>query len=111
MEIRWLTPEETRAEGFEPQLVHFLVAEEAGRVVGKIAVHLFPRIDEFWVDPGFRDGSVSRALADFVGAYMRENRAPALVIATNPRIAQLAKRNGMSLVPSPVYLYSGKEAS
>jgi hypothetical protein len=80
------------------------------KLVSFLAWHFFPVIGPAYVDPDYRDGSVTRELADQMHEHLVEMRARgALALCENAVAERISQRHGMKLVNYPVYLWVGSE--
>lgn len=84
-------------------------AFEDGNLVGFLAMQLFPMLGPAWVDPAYRDGTVSRQMADHMHEFLRSHEARGyLVVADNAVTERLCERYAMKRVESPVYMAVSK---
>lgn len=84
-------------------------AFEDFQLIGFLALQLFPMVGPGWVDAPFRNGVISRELADRMHEFLKVHEARGwLVIADTMVTQRLAERHGMESVDSPVYMGRGE---
>ena len=123
MDFRWLTNEEietlvnpTCVERGWVQLnindlqptCRVLGAFDGESLVGWVTLQLHPLLGPLYVRPDFRNGVLSRELAERMHEFVREAEdRGVLTICESPESERLAERHGMRRVDGPVYVWGG----
>lgn len=127
IEKRWLQGEDLKvlapvihARGwgpFNPYLTRALCAfEKQGdgteALVGFVVLQMIPHTEPLYVDPEHRGTGLAEELSEEIVAFLRENQVRGwIAIAESPHSAILCEKNGMNLVPFPVYFGKGEVAA
>jgi len=79
--------------------------DDEGQVIGFSVVQLFPLLGPFLVLPEYRDGKLSKELADETYLFLQQvDTRGYLAICDSPVAERLCRKRGMKKIESPVYL-------
>ena len=123
MDFRWLTNEEIETlvnpkcveQGWVELNINevqptckVLGAFDEDALVGWVTFQLFPLLGPLWVEPGERNGVLSRELAERMHDFVREiGVRGVLTICESPASERLAERHGMTRLKDSVYVWLG----